>query len=110
MCAGREGKGRRQKKMDEGTGGERVASESIHVVAVDHEIQPDNSFPDAHAIYLILSEEPSDRWIKEFEHVCRLRVATRRRTITVVGNRLRVVISPENTCRPCYSRSKGQFA
>lgn len=73
-------------------GGERV--EEIRIVDVDQEIQPDNSFRNAHAIYLILSDEPSDRWIKEFEHVCRLRVATRGRTITVVGSRLRVVVSP----------------
>lgn len=71
-----------------------MASETIHVLDVDQEIQPDNSFRDAHAIYLILSAEPSDRWIKEFEHVRRLRVATRRRVITVVGSRLRVVVAP----------------
>lgn len=66
----------------------------VRIVEVAGEVQPDNSFPDAHAIYLVLSHEPSAAWQRAFDEVCRLKVATRHRPITVVGDRLRVVIAP----------------
>lgn len=68
--------------------------EPVRILELDSEIQPDNTFPNAHAIYLILSHEPSAAWQREFVRVCRIRVATRRRPITVVGDRLRIVIDP----------------
>lgn len=66
----------------------------VSIVDIDHEVLPDNSFPGAHAFYLLLSEEPSATWQREFEHVCRLKVATRRRVLSIVGTRLRVVVKP----------------
>lgn len=81
-----------------------MATQHISIVDVDSEIQPDNSFPNAHAIYLILSETPPTEWLREFEYVCKLKVATRKRNITVVENRLRLVVSPtehlESLLRP----------
>lgn len=66
----------------------------ITIVDIDDEVLPDNSFPGAHAFYLLLSAEPSADWQREFEHVCRLKVATRRRVLSIVGSRLRVVVKP----------------
>jgi|SRR5690625_3359715 len=70
------------------------SNERIELIEVDSYIQPDNSAPRAHAIYVILSTVPSDEWQRMFEYVCSLKVATRRRLITIVNDRLRVVIRP----------------
>lgn len=71
-----------------------MVPEAVELIDVDSEIQPDNSFPEAYAIYVILSHEPSAEWQREFARICQLRVATRKRVITVVGSRLRIVVSP----------------
>lgn len=63
----------------------------VEIVDVEETIMPDNSFEEAYAIYLRLSHEPPLEWEDAFERLMDQEV--RRRIVSFVGAKMRVVIS-----------------
>ncbi|HHV62109.1 MAG TPA: hypothetical protein GXX51_05665 [Firmicutes bacterium] len=64
----------------------------VNLLEIDLEnIEKDNSFPAAYAFYLLLDRTPDPKWVEFFNAEFEGDPYVMKRTVTVKGNRLRVV-------------------
>jgi len=63
----------------------------VEIIELEERVVPDNSFDEAYAIYLSLSCEPSLEWEEAF--LALMEEEPRRRIVSFVGDKMRVVIS-----------------
>ena len=77
-------------------GRERRRRVEVRLVDIDPRVEPDNTFPGACGVYLVLSTDPGIQWAREFERQWKMAPHGVKRRMTVVGDRLRITLGPRD--------------